>query len=267
MREIGLTSVFFADASVENWARARQCGFQNIEICYRDSFRTDEMVFNGDRVYRNAVQAGMTAASAHLPFLQPWDVSSANRAERCEAIGRQKDLLDHIGEFGIPLAVLHPSFEPIDPEERPARLALAAEAIADLGAHARKRGITLAVENLPRTCLGNCVEEMLDLTDNGRSAKVCMDVNHLLRETHAHYIRAIGPHIVHLHLSDYDRVDEKHWLPGNGVIDWAALTALLDEAGYRGNYLVEIREYSAVPGKITSPEEVMARLRAELKLP
>lgn len=265
MKAIGLTSVFFADASVENWARARQCGVQNIEICYRDSFRTDEMVANGDRVYHNAIQAGMTAASAHLPFLQPWDISSANRAERREAIQRQKDLLDHIGDFGIPLAVLHPSFEPIDPEERPERLALAAEAIAILGAHARTRGITLAVENLPRTCLGNCVEEMLYLTENGRNAKICMDVNHLLKETHAHYIQAAGPHIVHLHMSDYDRADEKHWLPGNGVIDWDALLTLLDEAGYPGNYLVEIREYSAVPGKIISPDEVMARLK-ELKI-
>ena len=262
MKQLGLTSVFFADPSVENWRRARTCGFENVEICYRDSFSMTEILEKGDKVYQNALKAGMTAATAHLPFLQPWDISSANVAERTQAIQWQKELLDHISAFGIPLAVLHPSFEPVAEEERPHRLALSAEAIGILGEHARSRGITLAVENLPRTCLGRCAEEMLILTDYGRNAKICMDVNHLLREKHSHYIETVGPHIVHTHLSDYDRADEKHWLPGNGVINWKELLSMLDSVGYQGNYLVEIREYSAVPGQTITPETVMERMKA-----
>lgn len=261
MKQLGLTSVFFADPSVENWRRARNCGFENIEICYRDSFQMEEMLESGDRVYHHAVEAGMTAATAHLPFLQPWDVSSANVAERARAIQWQKEIIDHISNFGIPLAVLHPSFEPIAEEERAHRLALSAEAISILGAYANSRGVTLAVENLPRTCLGRDAEEMLTLTDCGKSAKICMDVNHLLRETHAQYLEKLGPYIVHTHFSDYDRVDEKHLLPGNGIIDWQMLIAMLDRAGYQGNYLVEIREYSAVPGETTTPETVMNRMK------
>lgn len=261
MKRLGLTSVFFADASTENWRRAKACGFENVEICYRDSYRMDELVENGDRVYHHVVDAGMNPASAHLPFLQPWDISSANHAERRRAIRYQTELLDHIAGFGIPLAVLHPSFEPIDDDEREHRLALSTEGIAILGAHARKLGIVLAVENLPRTCLGNCADEMLILTDHGRSASICMDVNHLLKETHEEFIQKVGPYIVHIHMSDYDRTDEKHWLPGEGVIRWETLMPMLNQAGYPGNYLVEIREYSAVPGKTTAPETVMERLR------
>lgn len=264
MPALGLTSVFFKEPSVENWAKARDCGFENVEICYRDSLQTQPMIEQGDQVYRNVLAAGMKPATAHLPFLHYWDISSCNKAERRLAIEAQRSLISHISDLHIPLIVLHPSFEPIDPTEREARLVLSAEAIADLGAHARERGVVLAVENLPRTCLGNCAADMLLLTDHGRSASICMDVNHLLLETHESYINQLGPYIVHTHMSDYDRTDEKHWLPGNGVIDWHALISRLTAVGYQGSYLFEIREYTAVPGSIVSPAEVMQRLKTSI---
>ena len=37
---------------------------------------------------------------------------------------------------------------------------------------------------------------------------------------------------------------------------------MLDSVGYQGNYLVEIREYSAVPGQTITPETVMERMKA-----
>lgn len=86
----------------------------------------------------------------------------------------------------------------------------------------------------------------------------------LLLETHEAYIDQLGPYIVHAHLSDYDRTDEKHWLPGNGVIDWHALLSRLTAAGHQGSYLFEIREYTAVPGSVVSPAEVMQRLRESI---
>ena len=261
MRELGITSVFFRDPSAENWRSMREAGILNVEICYRDSFRMDEMIRTGDTAYRNAREAGMRPATAHLPFLQPWDISSLNIAERRQAIADQIKLIDHFSELAIPLAVMHPSFEPIDPEERPERLKRSADAIAQIGKHAAGRGVRLAVENLPRTCLGNTSEEILFLTDYGRSCGVCMDVNHLLQESHEHFIHNAGAYMIHMHLSDYDFEDEKHWLPGTGGIDWKQLRTLIDEACYAGNYLVEIREGSAVPGRTTTPGEVAERMK------
>lgn len=264
MPRFGLTSVFFPNPTAAQWQSAADAGFRYVEICYRDALYMEHMLQAGDAVHRIAVQAGMTAATAHLPYLHAWDVSSANMAERLEAISMQERLLRHVADLGIPLAVLHPSFEPIDETERPARLKLSADAISRLGTLAKKLGVVLAVENLPRTCLGNCAEEILFLTDNGRSAKVCMDANHLLLETHEAFIRAAGEHIVHLHMSDYDGNDEKHWLPGQGIVDWPGLKALLEGVGFDGIWMLEVREATALPGQIITPAQAMQRLRTTI---
>ena len=70
--------------------------------------------------------------------------------------------------------------------------------------------------------------------------RVCFDTNHLLRETHGNFVKAVGEKIVTTHVSDYDFIDEKHWLPGEGKVDWPTLTQLLKNAGYGGVWLYEV---------------------------
>ena len=52
-------------------------------------------------------------------------------------------------------------------------------------------------------------------------------------------MEALGEKIVTLHLSDYDFMNERHWLPGDGLIDWRALMQKLDAIGYRGVMMYE----------------------------
>ena len=40
-------------------------------------------------------------------------------------------------------------------------------------------------------------------------------------------------------MSDYDRKNERHWLPGEGVIDWTELLSALVESGYEGPFIYE----------------------------
>ena len=54
------------------------------------------------------------------------------------------------------------------------------------------------------------------------------------------FVRAVGKKIVTTHVSDYDFVDEKHWLPGEGKVDWQALVQALKDVGYNGPWLYEI---------------------------
>ena len=39
------------------------------------------------------------------------------------------------------------------------------------------------------------------------------------------YIARLAPRIKSLHLSDYDGIDECHWYPGLGALDWPAIMA------------------------------------------
>ena len=210
--------------------------------------------------YGMLISADVCVSSVHLPFGADWDISATDEPRRAHVLQNTQALLDWVGVQGIGIAVLHPSAEPIADDVRAARLARATEAIAQLGAYARDRNVALAVENLPRTCLGNCAREMLLLSDNGKSAAMCFDVNHLLIESHRAYYSQVAPYVITTHLSDYDRIDERHWFPGDGCIDWAELYGLFEAYGYGGRFMFEIGERSSPAlGRAFSPSELAQR--------
>lgn len=181
---------------------------------------------------------------------------------REKALAGLYQLLSWCGEHEIPFAILHPSYEPIADEHRPARLQHAVESIRLLGEEGKKHGVRIAVEDLPRTCLGNCADELLILTDNGKNAGVCFDVNHLLKESHKEFIEKLAPYIITTHLSDYDRVDERHWFPGDGCIDWKEFYSLMQAAGYTGRYLFELGEKASPSlGRPFTPKELAEQFK------
>ena len=44
------------------------------------------------------------------------------------------------------------------------------------------------------------------------------------------------------HISDHDYENERHWLPGEGKINWNALIGALEKIGYRGVFNYEVGE-------------------------
>lgn len=103
--------------------------------------------------------------------------------------------------------------------------------------------MTVAVENIPRTCLGNKSAEIKSLISRHRSLKVCFDTNHLLDQRNADFVRDIGEKIITLHVSDYDFLNERHWLPYEGKQNWVELVTALEEVGYNGAWMYEIAFY------------------------
>ena len=55
------------------------------------------------------------------------------------------------------------------------------------------------------------------------------------------FMKALATNVVTTHLSDYDGVDERHWLPGMGIVPWKDVVKTLMENGYRGPFLFELR--------------------------
>ena len=66
-------------------------------------------------------------------------------------------------------------------------------------------------------------------------------MNHLLQETSEEFIVRVGSRITTLHISDYDGIDERHWLPGveKGVINWNNVVDSLVSIGYEGPFMFE----------------------------
>ena len=190
----------------------------------------------------NAKKAGIALLSYHLPFGDKSDISCIDAELRKNAIAWQKELIEKASAIGIKRFIIHPSYEPIADDEREVRLALASEGLKELAEYADSFGAVICVEDLPRSCLGHDVKEMIYLVNADERLRVCFDVNHLLTVygcTHKEFVEALGDKIVTCHMSDYDFVDEKHFFCGNGDINWDELIGLLEGIGYCGPFLYE----------------------------
>lgn len=212
-----------------------------VEVASHEMWDVSEQeVADGLQALRNS---NLELWSVHSPFGRGLDLSSIDETVRertLEAISRAFDLAQSLGCRAV---VVHPSLEPIDPSERPMRLAQARRSLKRVAEFASRVSVSAALEPLPRSCLGNTADEfallLQDLPEEWMG--ICLDMNHAnLGQDLVTFIRRFGRRIITLHISDNDGVDEKHWLPGRGVIDWPGVVAALREAGYRGPWMYEV---------------------------
>ena len=194
---------------------------------------------------RRARDAGLAVRSFHLPFYLapedgPVDPAALDPAVRRKTAEIHARCLEQAAETGARIAVVHACLEPVEDADRAARLDASRESMAALAARGAELGIVVCVENLPRSCLGNTAAELLSIVAADSRLRVCFDTNHLLLESHAAFLEAAGLLVATLHVSDYDFVNERHWLPGEGKIDWQTLMDGLDAIGYRDAFTYEV---------------------------
>lgn len=183
---------------------------------------------------------GIEACSVHLPFKGASSIIQEKKEDRKRAIEINSDLIAKASDAGIGRFVLHPS--PIVEEERNREECkkYAMEAFDALAEYAHSHGAVIAVEDMRPDCLGNSADELLEMISVNDKLRVCFDVNHLFNDTHVEFIDKLKDRIVTVHISDYDHVEERHWLPGEGVIDWHELYNKLIESGYNGPWMYEV---------------------------
>lgn len=194
---------------------------------------------------RWARDAGVAVRSFHLPFYtdETVDPASLDADVRRRTAELQSHYVKVAASMGATVAVVHPGLEPVADAERAERLERSKESMAALAEAAAAEGVTVCVENLPRSCLGNRAAELAQIVAADPRLRVCFDTNHLMGETHAAFLALLGPLIATTHISDYDFTNERHWLPGEGRIDWRALADGLDAIGYADafNYELDFR--------------------------
>ena len=165
----------------------------------------------------------------------------SNKFATVEAMAYQTELIKRACEtMGIKHFVIHSGGEPIREEDREDRIKLAGEKLSILADLTAQYGADMCIEVLPRTCLGRDSDEILAMLAYDDRLRVCFDVNHVFRESEVDFVRKIGSKIATTHISDRDNINERHWLPGEGVLDWNAILDVLNEVGYNGVWMYEI---------------------------
>ncbi len=245
----GLSLSFFGELNRDVLEKTAAAGIDCVELSYTYDYYMNGIDFpkNAAMYGKMAHDAGLTIWSLHIPFSGRLDISSEDRELRAVTLYTDKTLIHAAAEAGAKVIVLHPSSEPIADDRRSERLRLSRDAIETLARECASCGLTLAVENLPRTCLGRTSDEMVALLrDTGACA--VFDTNHALREDNVHFIDALtagGIRIASLHISDYGPdaagvLDERHRLPGDGINRWNDLFKALERHGYTGPLLYEV---------------------------
>ena len=232
----------------------KDAGIEWVEVTcnsFQRNIPESEWETRAESIRKILADLGLKIWSCHLPFSGTLDISVLDDDARRANIELQKRMIRLCGEKYHPQRlVLHPSSEPITEAERPRRLENARAAIGELAPVAKEIGAVLCIENLPRTCLGRVVSEMEYLIEPYPDVRVCFDTNHLLQETHQHYFEVLGSRIGTIHVSDYDRTDERHWLPGKGVIDWPAFHWMLRLSGYDGIFMYEVKSSAGTAAEV-----------------
>lgn len=215
----------------------KEAGITAIELSYPDFSDFD---FKGAKELTD--KYGIEIGSLHLPFapFDKIDPSSLDKALREDTFKFFCDLIKKGSEIGINKFVVHPSGEPNPDNERAVRLENSAEILSRLADFAADYGAVIAVEDLPRSCIGNCSDEISYILGKNDKLRVCFDTNHLLSENIKDFIEKVGDKIITVHISDYDFINERHWLPGEGDINWQELYENLLKCGYNGVWLYEI---------------------------
>ncbi len=238
MLNVGMSSCFALNE--ENFKKLAETGIKNIEI----SLAYEKY---GELDYKNvkklADEYAVNLWSYHLPFSGPWtcDIASHEESVRRRAVELWCDCIRKATDIGIDKFVAHPSSEPKpEDEERQVFINYAKENLDYLAEFAAKCGAVIAVEDLPRTCLGRTADELADLISVNDKLRVCFDTNHLLIDDNISFVEKLSDKIITIHASDYFFVDECHWLPGEGEIDWHALYNKLIEKGYNGVWMYEL---------------------------
>jgi len=235
MYEIGLSTPGFVDEQL--FCDMAKAGIKHVEISV-DRWKSEQLDFCKLKEWSEKYGVGLW--SFHLPFYPFTEIDISNKDIADKSIEYLSGYIKKGSEIGIDKFIIHASGEPIAEGNRKERMDTAKKSLYTLCELAKEYGSVICVEDLPRTCLGRSSSDISELLTAHPDLKVCFDTNHLLDEKITDFIHRVGGKIITTHISDYDFNNERHWLPGEGDIDWQSLICALRDVDYKGVWLYEI---------------------------
>lgn len=226
-----------------NLKKARELNFDTIDFDIASAWHNKELE---DSFYAcleegmyEVLKVGIPVNGIHISFGRRWDISDLDDEKRCETVKKISEIFEKTSVLNPYCYIIHPSFEPVADDERYEKIESLKRSIRTLS---EKTDRIIALETIPRTCLMNTSREAIDIIDDLDlpNVKICIDVNHFLYERSEDAAKALGTRIATTHISDHDYVDERHWIPKRGKIDWMRLISAFESVGYTGVFNYEV---------------------------
>ena len=235
--EVGTTTAIWKNPVAADFMKAKMQGVHYIEVALNQCYRgvpVEEVIPRIKLMKSRVDSAGIQVWSIHLPFSRTLDISVLDDSLRAKNVRFMAQMIEQCGQFKPARLVLHPSSEPIADSVRARRIVNAQRSIMYLKPYADRIGAQLCIENLPRTCLGRSEERRV-----GKECRSRWSPYHYSKGSIEHFMKILGRHIGTIHASDFDLVNESHWLPTQGKIDWQRFVKELRSNGYKGVFMYE----------------------------
>lgn len=255
----GLSSiVYHNEGTLRSLNIIKAAGFGFVEI-YANQTDLDprEQRISPHTVKSELINLGLTPHTIHLPF-NGVDIGVTDNEERRFAISLIKASMEDGVKIGAGTGILHPNaHDTVIPgstlaEERDA----AYESVSEIVEFASRVGIRIAVENLFTRlggrfgCKFHELQKMV-LEINSPILGICLDTGHatIEKEDIPEAIKTIGDKLFNIHLHDTDGLDDRHWVPGQGIIDWYSVREALESINYQYPWMMEVQK-STQPGNL-----------------
>jgi sugar phosphate isomerase/epimerase len=271
--DYGISTHLYHDRrlGIEHLQEIAAHGFRRVEVFatrthldYHDSRATAALG-------RMLDEAGLTLHSVHAPIVdgladgrwgEPFSLATADPARRARAVAETEAAIELASVVPYRFLVVHlgvPAELVAAAGPNDARAAVASlEQIAGL---ASRRGVQLAIENIPNELSGtealvDLIEETLDRPDAG----VCLDLGHSrLTGDVLDAIETVSGLIVTTHVHDNAGRQDDHLVPFEGAIDWSAALTALQKVGYDGTLMFEIAGYASPASLLEKATEARRR--------
>ena len=230
------TSLFTAQRLPGLFPGLRQSGFDKLEVKDRKEFDMIPGLWND--ILQASKEYDIEIPNWHLLMKSPFQNTTAGRKA---VINRMKHSMDKGAQLGAKNHVLH-WFQRF---RDPACQILWSQIIDEWVEHASRSGIRLLLETIPDQPSNERYVPVSEIVEFVKQyppevLSCCLDVNHSnLREALPDVVFIIQERLVSLHISDNDGKKEKHWLPGQGIIDFPVLFQALWRIKFKGMAVLE----------------------------
>jgi len=244
--EYAISSWTFEDVDLEVALKTiAESGFRNVEL-WGDTTHLDPRFQLPRRDVASWLKRyHLSVHSLHTPFR-----NFPRFAEAAEGESWRRKLwlqsIDDCAALGAPIAVVH-AMNRHEYNYGMDRVGFVHDTLAELCAHARSRGVALALENIasgdrPGEEILCTLAEQKRLFGDIEGLRWCLDIGHVTLTSNdmKGEIDACLDRLVTLHVHNNDGSSDSHETPDRGVIDWPRWYDTLRGGGYKGQFVLEV---------------------------
>lgn len=221
-------------------------GFDNVEI-WADIVQLDPRLNPDIAAIARLLKAnGQRVHSVHSPFRNPFPHPEEEEAFRRYRMDLWRKTLEFCNRLESDIMVIH-AVERNEYNYPLSQAQIVKDCLGQLVAYGRPLGVQVALENIAPSRTNNPAEIACTLQEQtalfgGIGLKYCLDIAHapLCGVDACDEADVAMGDLVSFHISNNDGVHDDHALPFDGILDWNAIHDHVREAGYQGEFVLEL---------------------------